>query len=345
MKRIIGMLLLAACLFSMPACKKKRDPYPREESAGTGYGVTQKSALMEQDLYFFTVNTEKSEVLSALGSPQSYLISNGNSFTYRLQDGATLTLSYDDRAVVKTAAYVDAAGKEWDLFSYLVSIGILKSYTSPGKTTGETGGTATGGTEPGTGTVSEGAAGGQTAATGGSFFSTQKYSYSLMEQILKVGASRDTVVAAVGKPNSFSAVTFAKDSYIIDIYAMEDGSTLYLDYGYARDTLRAVQKKSGTTVSAYLGSWGAETKPAAFSRPARTSNLFRNLRADMKPSDLYRQFGEPDWYEGSASAYRDAYQLSDGAVLYFDFGQGHSGLASAVLQRADGTLESQTLRS
>ena len=342
-KRMLSFFLCMILLLNASGCKKKAPDYEREDSGGTGFGVIQKSAILEQDLYFFSVSTTRSEVLTALGSPQSYMISDGNTYTYRLQDGATLALTYNEREVVKTAVYTTAAGEKNDLFEYLVSIGILKSSTSQNGNAGNTGvGNQTNPQGSEQGGASSGVQSGQTEE--GGYFASKRYSYSLAEQILKVGVSRETVVSALGKPNSYSSVSFKKDSYLIDVYTMDDGSNLYLDYGYARENLRAVRMVKGSEASVYLGSWGEEEKPKGFYRETKNLNLFNTLKKNAKPSEIYQQYGAPDWFEGTEGNYRDAYQLLDAAVLYLNFGAGHGSLASASLQKADGTVSAYSLR-
>ena len=331
MKKIIAILLCLSLGASLCACKKSggENAPLREESAGTGYGTGRSSAIIEQDLYFLRPGSKRADVESALGSPQSFVVTDANSCTYRLAEGETLVLTYTKSDKVDTAEYTDAEGKKWDLFAYLNSKGIMVNYGSstPLEDETETPDQQTPDVElPQTGMPSDIYY----------YFSIQRYSYEMANQILEEGALRETVVSALGKPNAYSSVDFKAHGYIIDVYYMDDGSTLYLDYGYAREKLRAVRKvKSGVNTD-LLGEWGAEEQPDGLYRGDRTRYLFNNLTAGRKPSEIYRRYGAPDWYEGSSRSYQDAYCLQDGSVLYLDFGSGHSTLTAAFIKKADG---------
>ena len=338
MKKTIA--IAAILLLTLSGCKSVSPAYEREESGGTGFGVTQKSAVTVQDLYFLTQSTTREEVLAALGSPHSYLLSDGNTDTYSLNDGGSLTLKYNDRGLIQSAAYTDSAKETKDLFEFLTEAGVLSGNTAAPKPSGseekpESSNNNNNNTQPETKPAEN---------EDTSYFSAKRYSYDMAEKLLEVGASRETVLAAFGKPNSFSSVSFAKDSYLIDVYTMEDGSNLYLDYGYGRSALRAARVIRSGTASGYLGEWGEEEKPASFYRETKNLNLFTSLKRGAKPSEIYRRYGEPDWYEGGAGGYRDAYQLTSGSVLYLTFGTGHNSLTSAVVQKSDGTVTPYGLR-
>lgn len=333
MKKIIALLLCISLAAGFSGCKKEEKTSAREESGGTGYGTARTGALIEQDLYFLRPYAERAAVEEALGSPQTFVISDGNSCTYRLSKGEELTLKYTEADKLESAQYKDAEGKTQDLFAYLNSIGVLVNYSS-----GET-------VEPEKQPEQEKEpTQEQPEQEQGGYFSQKKYSYAMAEQILKVGALRETVISALGKPNGFSSVDFAKDGYIIDVYLMEDGSTLYLDYGYARTKLRAAQTEKGGNVTTYLGEWGAEPKPDGIYRGDRNRHLFNSLKKNTKPSEIYSRFGAPDWLEGNADHYRDAYLLQDGSVLYMDFGDGHSLLTAASIAKFDGGITPIQLR-
>ncbi|MBQ8895016.1 MAG: hypothetical protein IJ043_11500 [Clostridia bacterium] len=333
--RLIAALLCCLLLFS--SCKEQAVTKEQEESGGTGYGVSQKSAITLQDLYDLRPGTARETVLSALGSAQSFIIAENNTDTYRLADGETLVLTYTEAGKIKTAVLTDTSGKKQDFFGYLNELGILLNYT-PGSTVV---------VEEPDAEKPEPESPDETPVVnvdGSGYFSGKQYSYELADQILAIGAERETVVSALGKPNSFSSVSFRKDSYLVDVYSMEDGSTLYLDYGYTRTKLRAVQKIKGGAASNYLGSWEEEEKPSGYLRTARNAQLFSNLKKNAKPSEIYRRFGAPDWLEGNTTRYRDAYQLLDGSVFYLDFGSDHNALTAAVLQKSNGTIVNYTLR-
>ena len=342
MKKIIALLLCLSLAAGISGCKKEDAALKKEESAGTGYGTARSASLIEQDLYFLRPQAERAAVEEALGSPQSFVISAQNSCSYRLSKGEELTLTYSEADRLESATYQDAEGKKWDLFSYLNSIGVMVNYnnseepeeTEPNEET----------PDAPTEEIPDEQPQQEIPADQGYYFATKRYSYPMAEQILKIGALRETVVSAFGKPNGFSSVDFAKDGYIIDVYLMDDGSTLYLDYGYARTKLRAARVEKGGNVSSYLGEWGAESKPDGIYRGDRTRHLFNSLKKNAKPSEIYSRFGAPDWLEGSADRYRDAYLLQDGSVIYLDFGAGHSALTAASIVKFDGSIISVQLR-
>ncbi len=334
MKKIIAVLLCLSLGASLCACKKQAEEAPaREESAGTGYGTGKTSAIIEQDLYFLRPGSKRSDVEAALGSPQTFVLAGVDSCSYRLADGEELVLTYNKNDKVDTAEYTDAEGKRWDLFAFLDAKGIMVNYGSDTPLE----------EQPIVLPDAEETPEVQTPETGMPsdiyyYFSIQRYSYEMAEQILEAGALRETVLSALGKPNAYSSVDFKADGYIIDVYYMDDGSTLYLDFGYAREKLRAVRKVKSGVASEYLGKWGAEEKPEGLYRGDRTRYLFNALAKGQKPSEIYRRYGAPDWLEGSSRSYRDAYALQDGSVLYLDFGSGHSTLTAASIKKADGGI-------
>ena len=333
MRKIIAILLCISLAAGITGCKKEEKAPAREESGGTGYGTARSGALIEQDLYFLRPYTERAAVEEALGSPQTFVISAENSCTYRLSKGEELTLNYTESDKLESAQYKNTEGKTQDLFAYLNSIGVIVNYVS-----GEDISTQT---QP---DQEKDPSTEQPEQEQSGYFSQKRYSYAMAEQILKMGVLRETVVSALGKPNGFSSVDFAKDGYIIDVYLMDDGSTLYLDYGYARTKLRAARTEKGGTVSTYLGKWEAQAKPDGIYRGDRNSYLFNSLKKNTKPSEIYSRFGAPDWLEGNADRYRDAYLLQDGSVVYLDFGDSHSLLTAASIIKFDGGITPIQLR-
>ena len=331
---LCGLLLISGCQ-KQDAVKKKK-----EESAGTGYGVSQKSALLMQDLYFLRPGTTRQEVEAALGSPQSFLIADANKDTYRLTTGETLVLTYNEKEKITAAQFSDLSGKRQDFFAYLNELGIITNYhpseTEPEEETQPE-------QEPETSVDVPVVDQPMADPSKAGYFATKRYDYALADQIIALGAERETVVSALGKPNSYSSVTFAKDTYIVDVYVMEDGSSLHLDYGYNRLKLRAVRQIKGTESVDYLGSWGEEKKPSGYIRGVR-KQVFMNLKQNATPAEIYRRYGAPDWLEGNADRYRDAYQMRDGAVFYLDFGPNHNALTAATMQKADSTIVVYTLR-
>lgn len=337
--RVTAMIL--CLLLLLCGCKTVDKTATKEDSGGTGYGASQKSALTVQDLYFFTHTTTRAVVREKLGSPQESLMSTKAVDTYRLAEGQTLELTYSQREVVETAVYTDETGKSQSLFDYLTQLGILKTVSSaPENPVTDTPLEEDLSVEVPDQPIAETPA----VSDDSAYFSNKTYSYAMAEQILALGTLRETVVSALGKPNRFSSVNFAKDSYIVDVYVMEDGSLLYLDYGYLRSELRAVRKLEGGSASNYLGVWEAESRPQGFYRITKNETLFSTLKKGTTPANIYRQFGEPDWLEGSEQTYRVAYQLQVGDILYLEFGTNNNSLSSALIQRSGGNISVVALR-
>ena len=351
MKKALMLLLCLSMSLALFSCNQEDGAeYAKEESGGSGFGVVKKSIITVSDLYFFSVNTNREQVEAALGSPQEYMISEDGAVTYRLENGAVLQLTYNQQGKVKDARFTDEVGKKWNLFDYLVELEVLKSAssTSQGGNTGM--GESVSGDANQKPDSDKPSSGNQDSekeenpAESGGYFSAKRYSRDIASKILKEGVKREKVLSALGKPNSFSSITFQKESYLIDAYSMEDGSIYYLDYGYTREKLRAVRCVKGSSISVVLGEWGQQERPKDFYYTTRNLNAFQSLKKGTKPSELYRRFGEPDWYEGDSSRYQDAYQLMDGSVLYLDFGNGHSGLSAATVKDEKGALRPYTLR-
>lgn len=353
--RWIASLLCVSVLFSLGGCKRELMEKPKEESGGTGYGVTDKSVLTLQDLYILRPGAKRSNVNQLLGSSLSYALEEADRDIYRLTDGETLVLTYNYNNQIIAAELTDTAGKKQDFFAYLNDLGVISNYK------GENDSSADPEQQPEQqpeqpeqslpsvelDTESEHVKPNEqkpAASADSGYFSSKRYTYEMAAQILKLEVERETVVSAFGKPNSFSSVDFAKDGYLIDVYTMEDGSVLYLDYGYERIKLRAVRKVSGSTTADYLGTWGKEMKPEGYVRFTRNRSVFNTLKRNAKPSEIYRRFGAPDWLEGSSTHYRDAYMLLGGETYYLDFGPNHAGLTAVVLQKEDGSVVNYTLK-
>ncbi len=340
-QRLMAFGICLILLLSLCGCHRAPAASPlREDSAGTGYGALQKSALKEQDLYFLTYGLNRAQVVEVLGSPAEALLTADKAEGYRLQDGRRLEIIYSPQDHIQSATLTNQQGEKEDLFDYLIKIGILK-------TVGTTTTPSAPQEKPEEPQQPEEEAPGQEEIVPQpeqGFFSDDVYLYAVADQIIKEGALRETVVSALGKPNRFSSVDFAADGYLIDVYVMEDGSSLYLDYGYQRSQLRAVRKMTGSTVSDLIGTWGAEQKPNQFYRYTKNKTLFRSVMRGTTPDALYKRFGEPDWFEGEENHLRAAYQLINGAVIYFDFGDGNRGLSSAFVREQDGSISVFGLR-
>ena len=344
-QRIIAIGLCLLLSVGLSGCRLQEDIAERESSGGSGYGAVRKSVLTEQDLYFFNHTTTREEVLAELGTPQESMLTVDNGAEYQLKDGRTLSIVYSPRNIVQTAVLTDSSGAEQSLFDYLGSLGILKTVGfSPDRQPEET-------PEHSETEEPETPSAGETitevptqTVTDTEYFSARTYTYAVAEQILVEGALRETVVSAFGKPNRFASVTYEEDSYIIDVYVMEDGGILYADYGYLRNSLRAVRKVKDGLSSDYLGTWGVEEKPQGFYRITKNQALFTSVKKGSTPSTIFKRFGEPDWLTGDEQHWRAAYQLQNNAVLYFDFGEGGNQLSSAHIRKEDGSISIFALR-
>ncbi len=333
-RRIIAMLLCLLMAGSMAGCSGETESAAaQEQGGGTGYDAATKSILTEEDLYFLRPGAAREDVELKLGSAQEYTIADGSTYTYTLKDGQRLVLTYGALETLDTAVYTDKSGKKQDLFSYFNELGVLTGYVGAGSSTG---GTQAEKPQPQPQPEAEQ----QVQQDVGRYFASRTYSYELADEILKEGVERETVVAAMGRPNGFSSVDFKKDGYIVDVYNMDDGSTLYLDYGFTRTALRAVRKIKGSDRSSYLGTWGAEERSPEFYRTTVNVDGIK-LRRGAKPSEIYAlsRMGEPDWFEGSQMHYSDAYQLTGGRVLYLEFGSNHASLSSAYILTKEGKRE------
>ncbi len=349
LKRLTAAVLAAAVLLSISSCKKANPGlgYPKESAGGTGYGAGVKSSLYIEDFYFLSVGTKRTDVELMLGSP--HYTEEGNSLysLYELNNGDSIALTYKkDEQSVSNAVYEYADGSKRGFFDMLVELGILKSSGSatqdptvsipdgntapsendkPGDTTGD----ASDSPEQNTPTQS---------VTQGDVFATGMYNFALIEPALSIGAQRDGIIASVGKPSYFSSHSFAAKTYIFDCYNLNDGSKLYLDYGFARDNLRcAVIYKNGAYTSLLGAQWSEQALPAGFTYKTVSRTSVGRLIKNLTPERVYRSLGEPSWYEGSRGSYTDVYILDDGAQAYLNFGTAHNRLTSLSIKETDGT--------
>ncbi len=334
MKRISVVLIIALLLCS--ACKPKEDATIRvgsEDGGGSGYGVSVKSVLQLSDFYFITHNSTRTNNLLSLGTP---VYSLGSSDTYQLEDGSRVVLTYDSRGILSDTLYTSIEdGKSYGLFDILVSLGVLKN--SGGQQNSAPNGTS----------GSQSAQGGQNSQ-GDSLtpvFSDQTYKKATFDGGLSLYLDRTAVVTTFGAPNAYAGRTYKKDSYLIDCYRLDDGSTLMLDYGYDRKSLRcaAIQGADGVT-QGYLGSWTVQTKPADFVRPRVELNQITALSKGISPRKVYEKLGEPCWFEGNNKDYKEVYLLSDGATVYLIYDPSHTKLTDAQQLTSEGKLLKVTLR-
>lgn len=308
-----------------------------EDGGGSGYGVSTKSVLKLSDFYSVTQNSTRDNNLLILGTP---VYSLGSSDTYQLEDGSQIVLTYDTKGILSDTLYTSMEdGKSYGLFDILVSLGVLKN--SGGSQDGET-------SDPSENTAD--GEGQQNAPSGQNgttlpIFSTKTYSKETFDGGLSLYLDRTAVVTTFGAPNAYAGRTYKKDSYLIDCYRLKDGSTLMLDYGYDRKSLRcaAIQGADGIT-QGYLGTWSVQSKPADFVRPRIQLNQVTALSKGISPLKVYEKLGEPAWFEGTAKQYKEVYLLPDGSMIYLSYDSAHNQLTDAYQQTVDGKMLKVTLR-
>ncbi len=332
MKKIIVLLLMLLLFCS--GCRPEEEQLVTigtEDGGGSGYGVSAKSVLNLSDFYFITQNSTRINNRITLGTPVYVL---GESETYTLSDGSQVVLTYDTKGVLHDALYTDfESGKSYGLFDKLVQLGVLRGEADSGDTPSENGDT-------------ENHNGGQ-QTDGGKLpvLSDKTYEKQAFDGGLSLYLDRTAVLTTFGAPNSFAGRFYKKDSYIIDCYRLNDGSTLLLDYGFDRKSLRcaAIKGADGVTKT-YLGAWTAQSKPADFVRPRIELNQVTSLSKGTNTQKVYETLGEPAWFEGAASNYRDAYMLSDGSTVYLSYDDGHGKLTDAHQLTVEGKLLKVSLR-
>lgn len=353
--RLTSIILSLAVVMSVSSCNKAflSEGYKVEDAGGTGYGATVKSALYIEDFYFMTVGTLKSKIDLIIGSAHYCRDNNELLPVYTLNNGDSIAVTFDsEKSTVTSAEYTYSTGEKENFFDILVSLGVLKSSfqeSNGGDTVvipSENGGAND--TKPpennDTPTVDNTPSNTQTAIQG-EVFATGMYNLTLVEAVLSVNMPRSSVLAGVGKPNYFFSTNFAYDSYIIDCYNLNDGSKLYLDYGFERDTLRcAAVYKNGTYTSILSSPWDTQVKPAGFTRTTINPDKINSLSKNLTPTEVYKKLGEPSWYEGSRGSYSDVYALSNGNKAYLNFGSAHNKLTSVSVKGEDGTETVITLK-
>ncbi len=335
MRKTAAVLIIGLCL-ALCACAP--DDAPRavgtEDGGGTGYGVTAKSVLKLSDFYGVARSSTRAVNRRSLGSPQTAV---GGVDTYTLENGDTVSLEYDEKGILKDTTFTDhAENVSYTLFDKLVLLGVLRQTASDA-------GKPQGGETPQSGETPQD--GQQTAPVPEGVFSDKTYERSQFEQSLSLSLDRATVLATIGRPNAFAGRTYRKDSYIVDCYELADGSTLMLDYGFERDSLRAAAlRTTGGTMTTFLGSWTVQSKPADLARPTVSLNQVTSLRLGALPADVYGKIGEPAWFEGSAVSYVDAFMMVDGSVIYLQYDKGHAKLTGAWRVTTDGKQVTVGLR-
>lgn len=351
-KRVISLTLMFSMLVSLASCSKKTDSanYPTENAGGTGYGAAIKSALYIEDFYFMTLGTLKSKIDLLIGSAHYCKDNNELMPVYTLNNGDSISVTFDEKkSTVSGATYTYSTGESENFFEMLVQLGVLRSSTQESgndttvviptpDTNDDTNDDTNENTTPDTQTPVVIPEQNTQTAIQGDVFASGMYNLTLIEAAIAVGMPRTSVVASVGKPNYYFSSTFAPDSYIIDCYNLTDGSKLYLDYGYARDSLRcAAVYKDGTYTSILSSAWKVQSKPEGFTRPVVASESIHSLSKNMTPAKVYKKLGEPSWYEGSRGSYSDVYLLSDGTYAYLNFGSAHNKLTSVSVKGENGS--------
>ena len=358
LKRLLLITAAMSLMLSVCSCHKvyPGESYLKENAGATGYGAAIKSSLYIEDFYFVNVGTSKSSMELILGSPHYMEQGNDHFLVYDLNNGDSIEFTFDEeKDTVNTAQYVSADGEKMNFFEILVEAGVLKSTDSesgqtnvqiPGE--GET--NTDGDNEQDNNENKDNTSGGQNTegqkhnAVQGDQFATGTYNYILIEPVLSLGMTRSSILSAVGKPSYYYSHNFAYDSYIIDCYNLNDGSKLYLDYGYARDNLRSASIYKNGSYTVLLGSqWLPQVKPNGFTRRSVDKNTVGRLKKNMTPAQVYKTLGEPSWYEGTSASYSDVYVLSNGELAYLNFSTSHNKLTSLSIKGVDGKVTAITL--
>lgn len=361
-KRVIATIAAIIILFSVCGCKKVdlKDTYEKENAGGTGYGAIIKSALYIDDFYFLTHSTAKTDVDIILGNAHYWKNNDMLSPVYYLNNGDTISITYDERENrIESASYIYSTGETVNFFDILVELGLLKSTydnegngptviipsTDPSKEDEQNNPTddkPNNAVKPDS-SNDENANNNHQTVIQGDLFATGMYNLTLIEAVLTPNLPRSAVLSAVGKPNYFYSQTFANDSYIVDCYNLNDGSKLYIDYGYERDNLRCAAVYKGGTYTSIVGSWSVQQKPNGFTRTTVTDEKIKRIKKNMTPLEVYEILGEPSWYEGTRGNYNDVFALTSGGYAYLNFGTAHNKLTNVSIKGADGIESVVTL--
>lgn len=348
--------MAASVIVSLCGCNKK-DPkfeYIKENAGGTGYGASAKSELYIEDFYFLTLGTEKSKVEMLTGNAHYFRENNELLPVYTLNNGDSIAITYDSKNSTITNSvytyYEDQSTQNF--FDILVELGILKSSNQesgseitvvPGiDSNNPTDTPTTPDKTPSTQTPDQTPS---QPVKQGAHFATGMYNYTIIEPALTVNMPRDSITAVIGKPNYYYSHSFSADSYIIDCYNLNDGSKLYLDYGYERLRLRcAAVYKNGIFTSVLGTPWTVHEKPNGFTRTTINRNKLNRLSKNITPAKAYETLGEPSWYEGTRGSYNDIYMLTDGAQAVLSFGSAHNKLTTITIKETNGSVTVVELR-
>ena len=329
--KFLCLMLIFLNILFICSCHKSSEK-ALEDSSYSGLGVVKKSALNESDFYFLAKGSLYNDVLNLLGSPHNLRSENPLCVDYSLSNGDRIELYFSDEKL--TGAYINYAESiipQTDFLNYLSSIGVLS---------GDIKSTKEKNTQKNNQTTAP------SEIKDKNLFSSESYKKDDFVGKINIGVSRDFVINNIGKPTSFSSHDFNKDSYIIDRYVLDDGSSLYIDYGYQRSVIRCacIIGYNGSYSLVTGDSWSPQNKPAGFSRKMLDKSVLKFLKHDLSPTDVYKLIGEPHWYEGNQNKYSDAFILSDGTTLYLDFGEYHNALNSAYILNADGSEKIYSLK-
>lgn len=358
LSKFVATAIITATLLSCGGCKKAEPgaEYPKENAGGTGYGAAVKSELYIEDFYFLTLGTEKSKIELLAGNAHYYRDNNELLPVYTLNNGDSISLTYDEKnSTTVNAVYTYSEDQQTEgFFDILVSLGVLKSSGQesdtpitvvPGDSTSvDDVPDVTPDDEPDTPTdETPDTPSVQTPSvqipSQGAHFASGMYNFTIIEPVLTPDLPRSSVLTAIGKPNYYFSHNFSTDSYIIDCYNLNDGSKLFLDYGYERLRLRcAAVYKNGTYTSILGTPWSVQSKPEGFTRTTVSRNVLNKLSKNSTPAKVYASLGEPSWYEGSRGSYNDIYMLTDGAQAVFNFGSAHNKLTSITIKEIDGSV-------
>ena len=356
LKRFLTILITFVTVLTLFGCKNSdnSEQYQKENAANTGYGASSKSDLYIEDFYFLTIGTERSKIELLNGSSHYFNESDELLPVYKLNNGDSINIEYDQKTnTVTKATYVFAKDQsKQNLFDIFVELGVLKSSNQltqeeitvvPGISEDNPTEENTENTEN---TDNQQSSGGiPTTTVQGVHFATGVYDISLIKPVLTQGIQRESILNIVGKPSYYSSQTFKADSYIIDCYNLNDGSKLYLDYGYERLRLRcAAIYKNGIYTPINNMTWSVQKKPTGFTRTKLLKSKLNLLSKNITPSKAYSILGEPAWFEGNQGQYNDIYVLDNGSNAVLNFGSAHNKLSSVSIKDKDGTVSVITIQ-
>lgn len=345
-KWLLFFIIATMCLSACHPAEEADVQIGTEDGGGSGYGVSAASALRLSDFYFITKNSTRQDNCLQLGTP---FYSMGDSDSYTLEDGSSVTLTYNSQGILQDTLYSDfASGKNYGLFDKLVQLGVMHDAAPNGNTPSTepntNGGAATDGGNSAKPQNGNGNSQSGEDAPAKIEFSNRLHSIEKFAS-LNLYLDRATVLSTFGNPNYFAARQYKKDLYIIDCYNLTDGGVLMLDYGYDRKSLRCAAKRGADGVStSYLGQWTVQEKPGDFVRTRIKLNSVTALQKGMTPEAVYQKIGEPGWFEGTNKEYRDVYTLSDDSLIYLSYDASRTALSAAYMQGVDGKVTPVSLR-